>query len=589
MKQRPIGVMRFFFSLVFMCLLLFQVGTNSKAESICPFTAKMSLNGRYVIGVYGYTKAFIWDLTRLDDPLQPVQVHRLKFGSSFMPHKDLAISPNGSRLAYKDTDREQIIVCEMRPGFTCSPVLKLDEDSYAYIVDWSFDADSLIVQTKKPAVLQILEFGTDGEVVNRSSVKWARNTPIVDWKNGRIAVGSTRSIKIYDLSTLELKAIVPTLHSAKPIAFSEDGNNLITREGKELYVHYLDPRQISGLVQTYEPILDLDLLQGSNGALWYIQSLDGGYGRNWKMTRASKSGKPSGKQHLINTGGPFGKVLGLSHGDRYAVVATYDGCSHDVKIINLKNGLTDYSLYPARGEYITPYFQLPHLPTHAGVDLAYRKNTLLNASLEQLLHYGELAIMLRDRYDSLWFAIMATLDRLSTLTPLSDYYTDLASIIIKVRTAEKQLKTDQPDKALQTANLLLIKLDSLFAEANMPIYSNKLRLRLQEVVIGYIPILRTEILLIQAHAAISLGQRNIAKKSINYILDKNPLDWRANAGRIFLNLEASAETFVSLLSETQEILRLSGWTDEFIVGYPPYFFDEATIRKLRATVKKISE
>jgi hypothetical protein len=453
-----------------------------------------------------------------------------------------------------------------------------------------------MVKTNNPPLIHIIEFGEDGAITRKPSMKWKGNTPVVDWTANRFAVNYYGTIKLYDLSTFEHIGFVPTLHTARPLAFSQDGQHLFTHEGKAIYRHYLASRPVSGLIQTYEPVREHELLKGPNGELWYVEQVDKVYGRKWKFLQATESGKPNYDiTHMIDTGGPYGTPLGISFDGRHMVMATSKGCSHSVILVDLKTGFINYSLYPARSEYITPYFGIPHLPIRSGVDPGYLVGGLSNDSLYRMLHYANLAIKLKDRYDPIWFGMMSEIDRIYSPHAVSDFYTELASTTIQLRNAEKLLAKKQPDLALLSTREVIERLAKLKDKVQEHAFKDKVQehaytnqniLRLQEVITGYMPILEVEALLLRAKLAITLNRTDMAIQVIDRIFQINPLDWRAHEGRLYLNLDASDEAFFTLLSNTQKTLRLSGWTKEPIVGYPPSFFDESVIKKLRSAKRQ---
>jgi hypothetical protein len=102
------------------------------------------------------------------------------------------------------------------------------------------------------------------------------------------------------------------------------------------------------------------------------------------------------------------------------------------------------------------------------------------------------------------------------------------------------------------------------------------------LVAAYLPVIRNDILLVRAQSAIALRQWKIAAVSLNQILQTNPHDWRAHAGKLYLNLNSTEEVFVPLLREAQDTLRLESWTSELKWGFPPQFFHEPTLQDLRA-------
>jgi len=123
----------------FAALLAAVAGAKGNAESICPFDATMARDGRFVMGVYDYDLAFIWDLDLLGHRLAAAQVHRFDV-KGVDPGETIVFAPDGRRLAYKfdrdglqgdanmplsmpappadeDADPDQIVACEMEPGF----------------------------------------------------------------------------------------------------------------------------------------------------------------------------------------------------------------------------------------------------------------------------------------------------------------------------------------------------------------------------------------------------------------------------------------------------------------------------------------
>jgi hypothetical protein len=563
-------------------LSLLTGGSPVGAEPICPFSATMSRDGRYVVGVYEYSQVFIWDLARLGDRLQPVQVHMFEVDHGLSAGKNLVISPNGARLAYEDTKRKRIVACEMAPGFACTPVLALDDSVSLRALRWSPNADNLVVVTGRPPALRVLTFESGGQVTGRRHVEWRREVPVVDWQRGRIAAGSSPSIDMFDLSTLEHQEVVPALVRATPLAFSEDGEHLVASEQGELRLYYVGRRRVDGLVQIRRRIIDRDLLEGPRGTLWYVRKFDGGNSRLWILQRAAQSGLPSNDTHVVETRGPRGTLLGLSEGERYAVLAVGDSCSDEIGLIELATGLPEYRLFPARGDYRPMDFGLPHLPVRAGAEPGYLTDSELTASIQNLLGHAALSVRLRDRHDLLWFALMAKLGTVPALNGAEKLFTDIADATMQLRTAEMLLQTGRADATLSLTGAALANLKAMRARTENSVKPDPPAVQAWEIAASYLPVLAAELQLARVRAAIASGQTEVAREAVERMLKEDPGDWRAHAARLSLSLDAPDALFDRILAQAQEALRLAGWTEALVTGYPTHFFDEDALRALRA-------
>jgi WD40 repeat protein len=119
-----------------------------------------SNNGRYVMGLFS-TYITFWDLDRLWEPIQPVQVHVLR--NFRLP---VAVSENGKFFLYYEN--RVIRMCNMDIGFPCNNLPSFKSTPISLQI--SPEGDQIAVLTYKE--LALIEVNTNGSILKKKSHSW---------------------------------------------------------------------------------------------------------------------------------------------------------------------------------------------------------------------------------------------------------------------------------------------------------------------------------------------------------------------------------------------------------------------------------
>lgn len=586
-------------STLFMChailgllgIVLLLIPFHVSAESMCPFEIMVSNNGRYVIAVYDNTYVVIWDLERLRDGFLPVQVHGFQAPNDLSPGRNIAVSANGRRLAYENANTNEIIVCNMKPGFPCQGVLSLPDKSNVRALEWSPDGLGLLVVTllRDKGVINLLSLDETGVVKDVSKQKWRADVPTVDWERQRFAIGHNQNIILYDLKTARSIREVKTIDYARPLSFTKDGEHIVVREAGELRVYYIHPNAIHSVAHMRTRIRDrdYDLIKGSGETLWYVKQIDGYSRQQWDLVPASDSGEIElNRKRRMHARRSVGQVLWIDATSEYAIAYVCQDCKHNTRLINLRTGLVEFELYESMVNYRSKDFTLPHLLPWLGADPGYKVAPLPLHFPAALLQYAAIATELRDRYDAIWFGLLTALEPIASKTVGYQELLDLSGILVQLKRAEHYIESGRAVDAMKISDAALGLLERIMPTLGTAPPVDEKNPALISVIAAFLPVVRNEVLLMCAQSAIAIEQWDKAEVALNKILQANPRDWRAHAGRLYLNIDSSQEDFNQLLRETQDNLRLESWTSKLKWGFPPQFFHEPTLRELRAEHKR---
>ena len=587
-SQKPNFLVHHFFQGL-LGIVLLVVPFRVSAESICPFDVMVSNNGRYVIAVYDQTYVVIWDLERLRDGLQPVQIHGFQAPIALSPGRNIAVSANGRRLAYEDANTNEIIVCEMKPGFPCQGGLSLPDKANVSALEWSPDGLSLLAVThlRNKGMMHLLYLDEAGGIRDVSRREWHADVPTVDWDRQRLAISNNRNIILYDLNTARSIRSVKTIDYPKPLFFTEDGENIVVREAGELRVYYIHPDAVHGVAHLRARISDYDIVKGAGKSLWYVKQIDGHIQQQWDLVPASASGEfELEHKRSINAHRSVGSVLWIDAQSEYAIVYVYQNCRHNTRLINLRTKLVEFELYESMVNYRSKDFSLPHQLPWLGADPGYKVAALPLHTPAALLQYAAISTELRDRYDAIWFGLLTALEPFASSTIGYPELLELSGILVQLKRAEYYIESGRAADAMKASDASLGLLERILPALDTAPPVDGKNPALISVIAAFLPVVRNDILLVRAQSAIALEQWERAEAALNQILQANPRDWRAHAGRLYLNLDSSQEVFDQLLREAQDTLRLESWTSKLKWGFPPQFFHESTLRELRAEHKR---
>jgi len=566
-------------------IVLLLIPFHASAISMCPFDVMVSNNGRYVIALYDEKHVVIWDLERLRGGLQPVQVHGFQAPIALSPGRNIAVSANGRRLAYEDANTNEIIVCDMKPGFPCQGGLSLPDKAHVRALEWSPDGLGLLVVTRlrDKGMMHLLSLDEAGGVRDVSRRKWQADIPTVDWERQRFAIGHNQNIFLYDLKTARSIRMVKTIDYPKPLSFTEDGEHIVVREAGELRVYYIHPKAVPGVAHLRARIGDYDLIKGAGETLWYVKQIDGDSKQQWDLVPASASGEIElDRKRRIHARRSVGSVLWIDARSEYAIVYVYQDCRHNTRLINLRTRLVEFELYQSMVNYRSKDFTLPHQMPWLGVDPGYKVAPLPLRVPAALLQYAAIATELRDRYDAIWFGLLTALEPFASNTVGYPELLELSRILVQLKRAEHYFESGRSVDAMKASDAALGLVERIMPALDTAPPVDGKNPALISVVAAFLPVVRNDVLLVRAQSAIALEQWDKAEAALNQILKANPRDWRAHAGRLYLNLDSSKEVFDQLLREAQDTLRLESWTSKLKWGFPPQFFHEPTLRELRA-------
>ena len=549
------------------------------------FSSAVSSNGLFAVGIYDNERVHIWDLRRLGDPLQPVQVHRfevdgLDVGST------IALAPNGARIAYLDDAADRLFACEMMPGFPCTHVLDLQEKADMDFLEWSPDGRQLALITDRPAVLRLLTFDAAGNVEKRQFIEWRSEPPAFDWRGARLAVGGGAGISIRDLSHLARTGTVRTLtHFPKALQFSADGTHVLAREGRTLRLYHANPERGEEHIEIGVELEDLEVMPGNHGRFWYVRELGAKDRTVWKVWQSDRSGFPPRGfpnlvGHEIQARDLPGRPIGMAAGGRMVLVSPGDCESGDVSVVRLSDSLPAYRLYPSRSEYSTESFGISHLPPRMGSLPGYRFDTGLTASVSTLLGHAEVAVSLKDRQDLLWLALQSKIHERPVFRSRW-ILTNILELVTDLIVSEFAFELGETEKAQSRAEGALALAEGLYPRLLPTTYLHPIDAEIWKASGRYVSTLQNELRLVLLKIAMAKGELETANSLANQILGSNAGDWRAHAGLLRAKLTAPDDEFGRILAEAQSALRQNGWTEEYITGYPRAFFDEAQLRELR--------
>jgi hypothetical protein len=273
-------------------------------------------------------------------------------------------------------------------------------------------------------------------------------------------------------------------------------------------------------------------------------------------------------------------------------------------LINLDSRMPMFELYNSKVEYRTTGGAVPHLTPRLGADLPYEILESLSHDIywdsynrfmgtvwgsENLyrergwLWIAALVTKRRARYDRVWFSLLVLLRDRKMREPAYLRLSELTSALVKLNTAEHQLRSQQAEESLRISREAL---RSLRAERDKTARAPALDLSkptLEALILNYRPVLERELWLVLGNSLAALGRGYDAKLAYREVLKYEPQQWRAYAGLLWINIQGDDVTFNSVLGESQSALRMRGWTDQLPLGYPGQFFDERALRRMRST------
>jgi len=548
-------------------------------------------DGRYIIASYTGPYIFIWDMDRLWDYHQPIQVHAFKgSGTNAMP---IAASQDGRLLASKNSGSPMIAVCKMDVGFPCHFRIPIGE-RYCDL-QLSPECRKLLIITQNE--IQLVDLLKTGIIQNRKRHPIKSDGYVaVDWKHGLLAFkAGENTITILNFNNFEVKnTLNVATKSLKKIAFAGDGRHLIVCHEYQ----YLDKDFLERSVQIFQfsvkpsqanhpnnlKSAEYVVPGDSEGEYWCVEN---SMANERKLSLLNPSAEKTNRSSIKINIDNYSEIVAVSEHRGYILMKRDDV----LYLWDLRTQLPMFQLYDSKVRYWTSDRYLPHLWPRLGAAPMFEKLEKLSLATkfeqkrkhqQTLFWLASLVTRLRTRHDRVWFSLFTELQDDEKIGKRFLLLNELTEVLIQLNKAEFLLNSEQPKDALRITEKGLRLIRSYKKEIGVIPQLNIYDQDIRTLVANYWPVLEREFLLTQGLTASSLKNIKKAESAYRMTLQIEPQEWRAYSGLLSLHLKSDSTTFYSLLAEAQQILLMEGWKNRTYLGYPNQFFDEVELTAMWA-------
>jgi tetratricopeptide (TPR) repeat protein len=563
-------------------LLAALLPQRSPAEPMMPLltSSLLSSGGHYVIANYTGPYFVIWDMERLWDRHQPSQVLVVQRGTgNYGEAMPLALSEDAGWLAFQDWTSKEIYLCKMRQDFPCRLVYEPGEEVISMVL--STHGDHLLLQTPK----QLLSINVaNGKPLVLPLPIEGYACLVANWEKGVGAVGTLDgNIHIFDLSSLKSIANI-RLESAA------DCQLFMTKDNLHMVSYWRYESFENGFYESHQSVMlhrlqppgtppvksesEVYIVPGDQaGDLWQVGET---YEEALSLTPLGPDGKLLSEKQVQIMAGPYARVEAVSSAKNIVLISMNEG----LFIYDLRSLLPIAELYASKVVYGSDGKRLLHLTPGLGADPAYHQLEALsmyygrNFSLNEftfpspgqmeekkqaLLWMAVLAAKRGDRYDPIWFDLLAVY-RNNTEAPRAYYQlAKLCRLLIQLNYSEYLLDTEQYERAVVESTEALRTLRST---PELQPLSGKLDIyepNLSDLVLSYARILERHLWLVLGEGLRHQGQYQQAELAYRGALRMDAYEWQAYDGILQAHIASDRTQMDALLTEANRALKLEYW------------------------------